>query len=178
MFTYKCKKILTSLLLIGTCVTALAQPRKDLNHKDSGFYIGAGLGLLDTRYESYGNTIFNGITYLVHDHSNHLGLGFNGSFGYQFNKYIGIESDIIYGTNLTGLGAAFKGTLPINDKYSVFGKLGYTSADALADSSGHVFGSVGVSYNVTSKFAIDLAGTQIGRSASLSTIGFHYSFKE
>jgi OmpA-OmpF porin, OOP family len=130
--------------------------------------------------------------------------------GYNFNKYFGVEggyadfgsSKNVYrvsGTNVTlnykaqAVYAAAVGNLPLNDQFSLFGKLGVTNNHASANASAggvtaRVSGNkssaligVGAAYNVTKNVAVALEYEDYGKTAedakaNMWSLGVRYHF--
>ena len=122
---------------------------------DTGWYIGGNLGQSDVDADGFG----------AKDTSFKI-LG-----GYQINKHWGAELGYTDFGKASDQGVTFKGTaielvgvgtLPINDKFSVFGKLGFAMGDGEATGPGGTFSDdsvevtygIGVKYNFTPTFAI------------------------
>jgi len=120
---------------------------------DSGWYIGGNLGQADVDDLGDKDTSFKI-------------LG-----GYQINKHFGAELGYTDFGKASSGGVTFKGTawelvgvgtLPINDKFSVFGKLGFAMGDGeasapgitVSDDSTEVTYGIGVKYNFTPVFGV------------------------
>jgi len=149
---------------------------------DSGWYIGGNLGQSDVDELGEKDTAFKI-------------LG-----GYQINKNFGAELGYTDFGKVTSGGVTFKGTawelvgvgtLPINDKFAVFGKLGfamgeYDASSALgsaSDDSVEVTYGIGVKYNFTPTLAVTAeyqAYPDFGNGASdvsVMSIGVLFRFK-
>lgn len=152
-------KILSSLtaIALATSFNSFAQSNSNEDLNGSGFYLGGNYGYL--RVE--GDDDF--------DEDKNV---FEGIVGYRFNQYIALEGSYInfgdYGTDIAradvdGYTAAIKGTLPINDTFSLFVKAGqlwsetdYNALDykrTVDDES--VFLGGGVAVNITSNFVLN-----------------------
>ncbi|WP_289028414.1 porin family protein [uncultured Paraglaciecola sp.] len=152
-------KILSSLtaIALATSFNSFAQSNSNEDLNGSGFYLGGNYGYL--RVE--GDDDF--------DEDKNV---FEGIVGYRFNQYIALEGSYInfgdYGTDIAradvdGYTAAIKGTLPINDTFSLFVKAGqlwsetdYNALDynrTVDDES--VFLGGGVAVNNTSNFVLN-----------------------
>lgn len=110
------KKILINATLISIGLVA----HMNVQAKP-GIYIGGNAG-----YGTAGDTSFN-----------HGGFAYNGDIGYQFNTYFGLELGYNHFANETHLSTwrtdslsnysgdiALKATLPVADRWSLFGKAG------------------------------------------------------
>jgi OOP family OmpA-OmpF porin len=126
------------LILVGCLMSA------GLACADSGFYVGVNLGMANTQSildASSGTT-------------SHTGLGLGALAGYQFNNYLSAELSYLslaqYSSSANNSGASVsttadnsfltanvKGTLPLPNKFSVFGKfgLGYNFASGSVNGS-------------------------------------------
>lgn len=161
------RRAIAATMLLGTGLAQADEP---------GFYAGAGIGKVDVSDDEVG---FNG---------NDTGFKIFG--GYSLNKHFSIEAayinlgkpdDEIFGTNVeiegTAFNAAAVGTIPLNDKFSLYGRAGIifwdaeaSSAFASADDSGNDFAyGIGGALNVTPSAklrleweAADIDGTDYG----------------
>ena len=137
--------------------------------QDSGWYVGANVG--QSNFKD-GCTDISGPGVSCEDTDTAFGV----FGGYQFNKYFGAELGYTELGKVTasgsGINAELKakgfellavGTFPINEQFSVYGKLGLFAWDVDASASG--FGSesetgtdvtyaLGVQYNFTKKFGV------------------------
>jgi len=137
---------LISVAALG--VPSISMAQMTLKGPDSGWYIGGNLGQSDVDRLSDGDTSFKI-------------LG-----GYQINKNFAAElgyTDFgkVESGGTTAKGNAWElvgvGTLPINDKFSVFGKLGFamgegdvsTALGSSSDDSTELTYGIGVKYNFT-----------------------------
>jgi OOP family OmpA-OmpF porin len=162
------KKITLIALLTSSSSLLLAQNQVE------GFYAGLNLGLATS--SNYLQD--NGST------GSQTNLSPSISFGYQFNQYLATEIDYLYvsdytisKTNSIGnetlkqnqqfLTANIKGILPLDEKFSLFGKFGIGYNFANAEASGVVNQSVnsnnfvpvigiGASYNLTEKVQLSV----------------------
>jgi OOP family OmpA-OmpF porin len=154
---------------------------------DDGFYISANIGRADTSNNSTFNLTSNTAT--------------GGSLlgGYQVNKYFGAEiqyTDLGSITDskgnspdLSAWSAAVVGTIPLNDTFSIFGKVGYADtkigSPANQSHSDATYG-VGVQYNFNPNVGARLSyeqftigGTNTGNTTTttgLTTVGVFYKF--
>jgi OOP family OmpA-OmpF porin len=147
---YRMNKIKTAALaaVVGAAVAFPTVSMAQMKGSDSGWYIGGNIGQADV------------------DELNEKDTSFKILGGYQINRNFAAELGYTdFGKVETG-GVTFKGTawelvgvgsLPLSDKFSVFGKLGFAMTDGKATG---VFGSVsddstdltygiGVKYNFT-----------------------------
>jgi len=153
-----------------------------LKGPDSGWYIGGNLGMAD--FDEFGD-----------DDTSFKILG-----GYQINRNFGVEVGYIdFGkVDITGgsvKASAFElvgvGTLPINDKFSVIGKLGFargegeanTVVGTFSDDSVEVTYGVGVKYNFTPVLGVTAeyqAYPDVGNGGSdinVFSVGVVYRFR-
>lgn len=141
--------------VVGAAVAfpTVSMAQMSMKGPDSGWYIGGNLGQSDIDELGEGDTSFKI-------------LG-----GYQINKHFGAELGYTdFGKAESGgttvKGTAWElvgvGTLPINDKFSVFGKLGFAMGDGEAssalgtasDDSVELTYGIGVKYNFTPVFGV------------------------
>lgn len=201
------KKILLSTLFaglttFGICLTA--------NAGVPGPYIGGTIGWGDTGYDN-----------LIGDHGvrvDDTGLAGGGNLGYQFNCNFAAEAgytqfsttdisqDIYPGYTLNShineyaIDLVGKGIIPLQNGFSLFGKLGgaYVNANdsshkliignyvySNANSAHDIYptGSVGISYDITPNLPVDLTYTRIQRvdggsiaSTNYVGVGLTYNF--
>jgi OmpA-OmpF porin, OOP family len=149
---------------------------------DSGWYVGGNIGLADV------------------DEAGDDDMSFKILGGYQINRNWGVELGYSDFGKVSTLGQTFTGTawelvgvgtLPINDKFSVFGKLGFAMGEGeesgplgsgSEDSTELTYG-IGVKYNLTPAFGItaeyqmypDFANG--ATDISVMSIGVIYRFK-
>lgn len=113
-------KILTSLTAIALAASfnTVAQSNSSEDINDSGFYLGGNYGYLRVEGD---------------DDFDDDKEAFEGIAGYRFNQYFALEGSYIdfgdYGTDLAradvdGYTAAIKGSLPVNEVFSLFLKVG------------------------------------------------------
>ena len=171
--------------VVGAAVAfpTVSMAQMTLKGPDSGWYVGGNLGQSDIDEIGEKDTAFKI-------------LG-----GYQINKHFGVELGYTdFGKAEQG-GITFKGnaielvgvgTLPINDKFAVFGKLGFAKGDGeasngvvtVSDDSVEVTYGIGVKYNITPVFAVtaeyqkypDFANSS-DTDVSVMSIGVLYRFK-
>lgn len=200
------KKALLSALITGAAILGFsAVASADL----PGFYAGGALGLSNVHQ---GDDPFS-------TDKDSTGLGGTAQFGYQFNQYIAAELGYLYFHNvdqsLSGFNATYKeqagdlvvkGTLPLNQYFSLYGKAGAAYVDATTEVSstglyiapnGNMYAGnvnfddtvhpirpvygVGVSYNITPNVSADLGWTRIQHNstipnADITTLGLTYHF--
>lgn len=148
--------------------------------------------------DSYWGIDIRSINYKSNGFETNL-TAFSGKLGYELTDYINIESMI--GTGIsdgdTGsavinldyiLGAHLKGEYPINTSFSIYGIVGYTSAqltakttkDKATDTTSSATYGAGLGYNINNNTTIFLDYTKyIDRSyleLSGLTLGYKYSF--
>ncbi|MBI5438621.1 MAG: porin family protein [Nitrosomonadales bacterium] len=158
------KKILVAALLS----TVIAAPVfAASNGADAGVYGGftVGQAKMDNPYVGYATT----------DDKDTVGSIF---LGYQYTKNWGVEAfystvgkltarnaagTIIYNTDSDAFGLNVVGTAPLNESFSLYGKLGYARANTNAHSSpvglagrdnSNVTGGVGALFNIDKKMGI------------------------
>ncbi len=205
------KKALLSALITGAAILGFsAVASADL----PGFYVGGDLGLSNVHQSDNPFTSDN----------NGTGLGAGAQFGYQFNPYVAAEAGYIYFHNVnhnygnTGFGTfndsykeqagdlVVKGTLPLNQYFSLYGKAGAAYVDSQYEAysnfpvitqGGHIANAninysasttpirpvygVGVSYNITPNVSADLGWTRVQKNntipnADITTLGLTYHF--
>jgi OOP family OmpA-OmpF porin len=200
------KTALISALVTGAAILGFsAIASADL----PGFYAGGELGLSN-----------------IHDSDNPFnsedggtGLGAGAQIGYQFNPYIAAEAGYLYFHNVDQNGNYFgpwnatykeqavdlvaKGTLPLNQYISLYGKAGAAYVDAQTEVTGNVMTpwgfpavgysatqtyhpirpvyGVGVSYNIAPNVSADLGWTRVQSNstipnADIATLGLTYHF--
>lgn len=141
------------LILVGCLMSA------GLACADTGFYVGVNLGMANTQSMLDARSVT----------TSHSGFGLGVLAGYHFNKYVSGELSYLSlaqyssSANIPGLDASVsttadnsfltanvKGTLPLANKFSLFGKfgLGYNFASATINGSGGGV-SAGISGNST-----------------------------
>lgn len=184
------KKIIALSLLAATSA-AFAQ--------GSGFYVGGSVGQSNTKFKT---DDFSLSSPFVDESKDRSDTAWKLFAGYNYNQYLGVEvgyADLgapkykYTGVNgVVGSGeikaeetswfAAAKGTLPINDQFNVFGKLGFTrnhlkasgditiTAPVSVSISGSesktkasVLYGVGAQYNVTKQIGIRLEYENFGK---------------
>lgn len=189
-------KALLSALITGAAILGFsAIASADL----PGFYAGGELGWSNIHDSDNPFNTENGGT----------GLGAGAQFGYQFNPYIAAEAGYLYFSNAKQSGNVFgpwsytykeqavdlvaKGTLPLNQYISLYGKAGAAYVDASGETSGNIFAwsdsahpirpvyGLGVSYNITPNVSADLGWTRVQNNntipnADIATLGLTYHF--
>jgi OOP family OmpA-OmpF porin len=173
--------------VVGAAVAfpTASMAQMSLKGPDSGWYVGGNLGQSDVDSTGFSEK----------DTSFKI-LG-----GYQINRNFGVEVGYTdFGKAEQG-GITFKGnaielvgvgTLPINEKFGVFGKLGFARGDGeasngvvtVSDDSVEVTYGIGVKYNITPVFAVtaeyqkypDFANDS-DTDVSVMSIGVIYRFK-
>jgi opacity protein-like surface antigen len=181
----------TAAMSAAQAQTVLTQPRG---------YVGLGVASIDHSYSTP-----NGLSVTDKD-------GYNGNLkifgGYEATQNWGVEvgytdlnkADFTY--NVAGLSGrakadgyqyyvAAKGTYPVNDQFSVYGKLGAehsarkirdTGFYDISDSDTGVYASAGVQYNFTPQWAVTAEYERYGKEKDFGakpdawTIGARYSF--
>lgn len=169
--------------------TAAADP-------ESHFYAFLNVGSADTDYR----TVVDEVT----DDDRAFGLG----IGYAFNRYWSVEggyhdfgepagfvaqcspdvvciaANIIGGfqekVSFDGWSVALRGTLPISEKFALFGKLGVVAWDAsathLSDSGEDLVYGAGMVWNVTGPWGVQLAFEELDLDIQTVGLGVIYSF--
>jgi OOP family OmpA-OmpF porin len=188
------KKMLFATILGAALVVPFAA-------QAAGGYVGGGFG------QSTYDVDDAGATTTSRDES---GSGFKLYGGYEFDQNWGVEVGYanlgklknvynVLGTNVTRSAKSYSvyvagtGTLPLNEQFSLFGKLGlatnHISVDGSAggftvsesgSKSGMMFG-VGAAYNVTKNVAVTLEYENFGKvaedtKAQMWTVGARYKF--
>lgn len=132
-------------------------------------------------------------------------MGLNANGGYMFNKYFGAEAGFTYSTgynyswgpfsytsNYWMLDAAVKGVLPLNDMFSVYGKLGiaynnysgnwdcagfYCGTPAYSGSNTGVLLGAGVEYKLSKQLSLHLEDyTSTGPNPNFLMFGVNFNF--
>lgn len=199
------KKALISALITGAAILGFsAVASADL----PGFYAGGELGWSNLHFSDNPFNTQSG-----------TGLGGGAQIGYQFNPYIAAELGYLYFHNVSQNFAPFgnanykeqagdlliKGTLPLNNYFSIYGKAGAAYVDSQTELStsdlyfapnGNVYNNayfsqsthpirpvygIGVSYNITPNVSADLGWTRIQRNntipnADIAALGLTYHF--
>jgi OOP family OmpA-OmpF porin len=165
--------------VVGAAVAFPTVSMAQMTGPDSGWYIGGNLGQSDIDRLGEGDTSFKI-------------LG-----GYQINKHFGAELGYTdFGSANSG-GVTVKGTawelvgvgsLPLNDKFSLFGKLGFAMTDGeatgfgSADSTELTYG-IGAKYNftpvlgVTAEYQVYPDFADGFSDVSVFSVGVVYRFK-
>jgi hypothetical protein len=171
---------------------------------DHGFYLGIQGGVAHTGYNKDTNNmiidLFKPVT--VHINSSNQSIYSRFFAGYQMNKYsafefgIGVIPSIKYDLSVDLLGvqavnsneyvydAYVKGILPLNDSFSVYGKIGFALLEMQGfnastslygvgtfdtkDNALVPTGGIGLTYNFTPHFGIGLFGTYYAGNRSFS----------
>lgn len=190
------KKILICALVAGLTTAGMcALANAEANA--SGIYLGAQAGVADTHFTKSSLGITSGS---IHD----TGLAGGVFTGYQFNQnwaaelgftqFSNTKINNIDGTGVDGkvrenaVDLVAKGILPLQDNFSLIGKLGAAFVTAMPSASGYgvtanggtthkVYptGTIGVSYNITPNVPVDLTYTRIqrvGNSNSIESIDY------
>ncbi len=189
LLMYRVRNSLLTAFVLG--LVFAAQPALA---KDMGGYLGASVGL--TSYDLCDDLFAVGATSCDDDD---MGLKIFG--GYKFNPNVSIEGGFVDFGELTASGpggtatgdadalfVAGIGAIPIGSSASVFGKLGLffwdasvsaTGSPTLSDDGNDIFLGVGMSFDLTSQFAIrgeweryDLDGDDV----DMLSVGVQYMF--
>lgn len=170
--------------------------------QDAGWYIGGAYGMTSFDVDT------SGVTSPTVDDSD---SGFKIYGGFQFNKHLGAEVGYVDGgkatlggsgipafgvgpfsaeLSVTAITFAAVGTLPLNEQFALFGKIGLASWDAevtatsgsvggRADDSGtDAFFGVGARYNLTKNWGLTLEHEiyDTEEQVSMTSIGVRYKF--
>jgi OOP family OmpA-OmpF porin len=191
------KKLIVALIA-GVAAMTAAQAQTTTQTQPR-YYIGVGAATADHEDSSRANI----------DNVDSDGYKVSGKLfgGYEFNQMWGVEagytdfrnSDFNYSSNgVNGSGTtkgygyyvAAKGTVPINDQFSAYGKLGLEHSqrelrsfalDSKEDDTG-AYGAVGLQYNINQQVALTAEYERYGKTkdfgakADVWTIGARYSF--
>jgi OOP family OmpA-OmpF porin len=110
------KRICLGIVLSLGCAAADAQ--------DSGWYLGGGLGRLDAKNACDGSTS-SGCDASVGAGKGYGGYQFNRNFAIEAALLIAAEFEVVSATTSVGLlDASAMGILPLNERFSLFGKAG------------------------------------------------------
>jgi OOP family OmpA-OmpF porin len=184
--------------LLAAALVAAAGPVAAQGQSDAGWYIGGAYGMTSFDLDT------TGITNPSLDDSD---SGFKIYGGFQFNKHLGAEvgyvdfgkasisgslSGIPFTGNIdvTAFTFAGVGTLPLNESFALFGKVGLWTWDATAnvsalgsagsadDSGTDVFFGVGARYNLNKNFALTLEVEMYDSddSVTMTSLGVRYQF--
>lgn len=149
-------KPIMAIALVGCCVSSYAaSPTHQFKSQKpitKGVYVGGNLG--------------------VSSGSDQRNLLWNATLGYQLNPHFGLEYDYFHANRFATNAIMAKGIIPINNKFSVFGKLGY-GIDVNKPIT-----SLGVSYNLTPKLALNATGNYILHKDASATLGLSYVFNK
>lgn len=190
------KKLIVALIAGAAAMTA-AQAQTTQTQPRA--YVGVGVATAD--HEDSSNGVLNNVD---SDGYKASGKIFG---GYEFNQTWGVEagytdfrnSDFNYSSNgVNGSGrtkgygyyVAAKGTMPINEQWSAYGKLGLEHSERklesavlnLKDTDTGAYGAVGLQYNINQQVALTAEYERYGKSkdfgakADVFTIGARYSF--
>jgi len=190
-------KALLAVILPASMLT-LSAPASAQGQSDAGWYIGAAYGMTSFDLDT------TGITNPSVDDSD---SGFKIYGGFQFNKHLGAEvgyvdfgkaavsgsiSGIPFTGNidLTAMTVAAVGTLPLNESFALFGKVGLWTWDATAsvsalgsagsadDSGTDAFFGAGLRYNLNKNFALtlELEMYDSDDSVTMTSVGVRYKF--
>ena len=186
------KKILLASLVAASVLPFTAQAA---DSSLSGVYVGGNLG-----QSNYRAGDMNGMA--TSTDTNPTGYSLFG--GYNFNQHFAIEggygnfgnanqsnSSDRFEVRTQSFYAAAKGTLPINEKFGVYGKLGVannrTSVNSQVSYNGThsnagLYAGVGAEYNINKNVAVTLDYQTFGKSSDrddkveLTSVGLRYSF--
>lgn len=190
------KKLIVALIA-GTAAIGAAQAQTTQTQPRA--YVGVGVATADHENSSVG-----GLTNVDSDGYKASGKIFG---GYEFDQNWGVEagytdfrnSNFNYSVNGTNGSGTTKGSsyyvagkynMPVNDQFSVYGKLGLEhserklqSADLnLKDTDTGAYGAVGLQYNLNQQVALTAEYERYGKSktvgakADVWTVGARYSF--
>lgn len=190
------KKLIVALIA-GAAAMSAAQAQTTQTQPRA--YIGVGVATADHESSSNG-----GLNNVDSDGYKASGKIFG---GYEFNQTWGVEagytdyrnSDFNYTSNgVAGSGStkgygsyiAAKGTLPINEQWSAYGKLGVEHSERKLESAAlyrkdtdtGAYGAVGLQYNINQQVALTAEYERYGKTkeygakADAITIGARYSF--
>lgn len=190
----------SSMLFAGAallCAPAFAQ--------DAGFYVGASAGQSDTKNDT-APFVALGATVTKNDEKN---SAFRIYSGYQFNKNLAVEVAFVdlgaFGVSgtigalpftafgdVTGFSISGVGILPLTEKFSLLGSIGYfyskvkasatvaTVAGAARDSGSDFTAGIGLKYNLTKNLAARLEANHYGLDdngdAQMYSLGLQYKF--
>jgi OOP family OmpA-OmpF porin len=178
--------------------TAWAQAPQDV-----GFYVGGSLGYSTVDLDT-GSLAAAGMTTLSSDDND---TGWKLFAGYQFHRNFAVEgtyydfgkfsaNGVVTGTadpasvstRLKGWGLAGVGILPLQQNFSLFGKLGGFWSDSKAsatagrfaaavdDSSSEWLLGVGVSYNFSRNVGVRAEAEWVGSDTALYSVGLQFKF--
>lgn len=183
-----------SMLAVSAPVSAQA---------DAGWYIGGAYGMTKIEVD------MTGISNPVKDESD---SGFKIYGGFQFNKHLGAEVGYVDGGKATFSGSSIPslgigpftgelsvtaitfaavGTLPLNESFALFGKIGLASWDAkfsanvsgfgaggLDDSGTDAFFGIGARYNLNKNWGlvVEYETYDADTTVSMTSLGVRYKF--
>jgi predicted porin len=116
-------------------------------------------------------------------------VGFGGALGYKINENIAVEAGAqrlgkytVSGSNVnaSALNVSVVGSVPVDPKVSVFGRLGYgsltaTATGASADTNSALFGA-GVRYHLNQNLAVRGEYTRLASDTGTFGVGLQYGF--
>ena len=177
---------LPALVLAAACIAAPAQAQQRVGALDTGLYIGGAVGGSSTSFDT-GSAASAGFAVTSTDDSD---FAWNLTAGYKFTRnwaveigYIDLGTFSARGTfaglpttadfEVTGLTVSAVGTLPLNDMFSLYGKLGYLRSQTKA--SANVAGAVGTSKSRDNDITVGIgARYHFNRNLSLTLEANHY----
>ncbi len=160
-------KTIIPLMALTCCTNVLAANTREANsnyytktrkkapvaiHSEKGFYLEGNIGITNNNYK-----------YLKQ-----FQTSWGGNLGYQFNKHFAIEGNYINSRTSNQFGVAGKVILPVNNKFEVYGKLGY-NRNAMA--------AVGASYYIKPKLSLSYEASYTHDEYTRNTVGIGYHFR-
>jgi OOP family OmpA-OmpF porin len=174
-------------ILLPAAMLAISAPAV-AQQSDAGWYIGGAYGMTSFSVDT---SALPGATLDDSD------TGFKIFGGFQFNKHLGAEVGYVdFGkvgvsgsatgdVGVTAYTVAGVGTLPLNESFALFGKVGmwaWTSKSSIAGTSGDsgsdVFYGIGGRYNLSKNWGLTLELEQYDSddSVTLTSFGVRYKF--
>lgn len=198
-------KSLIGNVAAGGLIAAIALFNLPAAAQDAGFYFGGAVGQSKTDIDPAPFTAL-GATVTRNDEKNSMFRIFG---GYDINKHLAIEASYVdlgaFGVSgtigvlpftafgdITGYSVAGVGTLPLSERFSLFGSVGlfYSKVKAQAsvaavagaakDSDSDVTAGIGIKYGLSKNWAARLEATHYGLGdngdAHSYTLGLQYKF--
>lgn len=189
----------------GGLIAAIALIQAPAYAQDAGFYIGGAVGQSKTKIDEAPFTAL-GATVTKNDEKNSMFRIFG---GYDVNKNLAIEAAYVdlgaFGVSgtiaaapfsafgdTTGFSVSGVGTLPLSEKFSVFGSVGAffskvkasatvaTVAGAARDSGTDLTAGIGIKYSLSKNWAARLEANHYGLDdngdATTYSLGLQYKF--
>lgn len=185
------KKTTVAALLAAAGMALSSATMAQSMQQDRGWYVGGSLGQMEADGDCPGGLscdrkdsswkVFGGMRI----NKNFAAEAFYGNWG-----EVSVSSGALSATGeISSWGLAGLGILPLGDRFSLFGKLGYAQTDqevtvsgpgitiADSDDGGEVIWGVGATYNFTRNFGLRAEWERLNKSeVDIMSIGIQYRF--